>query len=142
MWQIRECEIWPPIFYTLVWMIGFFIGIFGFLDDAEGPAKLVAGAFTAYGIFILNAVIDFWVFLVKNLTFKVKPFVAYILLALGVVTFVSIWLSYLFITSGNKIIFAIVSAIMILTFFGMECVKANEQSCVEEVQGTRYKSNL
>lgn len=142
MEQIRELKIWPPVFYTLVWMIGFFIGIFGFLENAEGPIKLIVGAFTAYGIFISNALIDFWVFLVKNLAFKIKPLVAFILLCLAAKTLLSIWLSYLYIDSGSKFLFSLISIIMILSFFGMEYIKANEESCVLEIEGNRYKSNL
>lgn len=78
MEKIRQWKIWPPVFYTLVWAIGFFIGIFGFLPNTEGSLKLIVGAFTAYGIFLMNACIDFWIFLVRNLAYQVKPLVAYI----------------------------------------------------------------
>lgn len=125
-----------------MWAIGFFIGIFGFLPNTEGPLKLIVGAFTAYGIFIMNACIDFWVFLVRNLAYQVKPLVAYILLALGIVTFSTIVLSYVYVNTESMQVFTLISILMILAFFIMEYIKANEESCVIEIQGSCYKSNL
>lgn len=142
MEKIRQWKIWPPVFYTLVWTIGFFIGIFGFLQNAEGPLKLIVGAFTAYGIFLMNACIDFWIFLVRNLSYQIKPLVAYIFLALGLVTFATILLSYIYVNTESIQIFSLISALMILSFFVMEYIKANEHTCVIEIQGSCYKSNL
>ena len=140
--DVRQWKIWPPIFYTLVWMIGFFIGIFGFMEDAEGPMKLVVGAFTAYCIFLMNAFLDFWVILVKNLNLDIKPTIAYVLFGLGLMMIVSIILSYFFVHSGSSVLFIVVSAIMIISFFGMEWIKANDSYCFVEAKGKRYTSNL
>lgn len=90
----------------------------------------------------MNAFIDFWIFLVRNLAFQVKPMVAYILMTLGALTIISIVLSYIYVQTGNKYLFAAISIIMILTFFGMECIKANEETCVREIRGKDYQSNI
>lgn len=142
MSKVRQWKIWPPIFYTLVWMIGFFIGIFGFMKGAEGPLKLVVGAFTAYCIFLLNAFLDFWVILVKNLNFNIKPLIAYFLLGLGLMSLASIMLSYFFVHSGNNVLFLVVSLIMIVSFFGMEWIKANDSYCFVEAKGRQYTNKL
>lgn len=140
--DVRQLKIWPPIFYTLVWMVGFFIGIFGFMENAEGPLKLVVGAFTAYCIFLLNAFLDFWVVLVKNLNLDIKPTIAYFLFGLFIMALASIVLSYFFVHSGSDVLFVIVSAIMIISFFGMEWIKANDNYCFVETKGKQYTSNL
>ncbi len=140
--DVRQRKIWAPIFYTLVWMIGFFIGIFGFMEDAEGPMKLVVGAFTAYCIFLMNAFLDFWVLLVRNLNLDIKPAIAYVLFGLCLMVIVSIILSYFFVHSGSDVLFIVVSAIMIISFFGMEWIKANDSYCFVETKGKQYTGNL
>lgn len=140
--DVRQWKIWPPIFYTLVWMVGFFIGIFGFMENAEGPLKLVVGAFTAYCIFLMNAFLDFWVVLVRNLNLDIKPTIAYFLFGLGLMVIFSIVLSYFFVHSGDKALFIGVSAIMIISFFGMEWIKANDNYCFAEAKGKQYTSNF
>lgn len=140
--DVRQWKIWPPIFYTLVWMVGFFIGIFGFMENAEGPLKLVVGAFTAYCIFLMNAFLDFWVILVRNLNLDIKPTIAYFLFGLGLMVIISIVLSYFFVHSGSDVLFIVVSAIMIISFFGMEWIKANDSYCFVEAKGRRYTGNL
>lgn len=142
MSEMRQWKIWPPVFYTLVWMIGFFVGIFGFMENAEGSLKLVVGAFTAYSIFLLNAFLDFWIMLVNNLHLDVKPSIGYFLLGLCLMVMASIVLSSLFVRSGNDALFIIVSIIMIISFFGMEWMKANKHYCFVEAKGKKYTNNL
>lgn len=140
--DIRQWKIWPPIFYTLVWMVGFFIGIFGFMENAEGPLKLVVGAFTAYCIFLMNAFLDFWIILVRNLNLDIKPTVAYFLLGLSLMVIISIVLSYFFVQSNSDALFIVVTAIMTISYFGMEWIKANDNYCFVEAKGRRYTGNL
>ncbi|MBD5187270.1 MAG: hypothetical protein HDS94_04355 [Bacteroidales bacterium] len=140
--DVRQRNIWAPIFYTLVWMIGFFIGIFGFMEDAEGPMKLVVGAFTTYCIFLMNAFLDFWIILVRNLNLDIKPAIAYVLFGLCLMVIVSIILSYFFVHSGSDLLFMIVAVIMIISFFGMEWIKANDSYCFVEAKGKQYTGNL
>lgn len=66
MSEVRHWKIWPPIFYTLVWIIGFVVGILGILPNAEGCLKQVVGALTTYFIFLVVAFIDFRVFLYNH----------------------------------------------------------------------------
>lgn len=142
MSEIRLWKIWPPIFYTTVWTIGFIIGIFGILPNAEGCLKLVVGAFTTYFIFLVNAFIDFRLYLYNNIKFETRLTVDWIVVGVAVTFFATILLSRYFVITENKILFGIASLLMVISYFGMEWVKHNPKICFKQFSESEFRTNL
>lgn len=137
----REWRYWPPIFYTLVWIIGFLIGIFGILPNAEGPLKLVIAAFTTYLIFLVNAFIDFRIYLYSNDRYRTKPMVIWVVVAIAIFCFSSILLSHFYVITEKGELFKLASLIMILSFLAMELVKHNPRLCFVIPTGFDFTPN-
>lgn len=142
MSSLRQWKYWLPIFYTIVWIIGFLIGIFGILPGAEGSLKIVVAAFTTYFIFLVNAFIDFRVFLYRNSEYETKPMVDYIVIAIAFACFAAIILSYYYVITENAGLFGTASVVMIGSFFGMEFIKHNPALCFISPVGSDFKSNV
>lgn len=142
MSEIRQWKIWPPIFYTTVWTIGFIIGIFGILPNAEGCLKLVVGAFTTYLIFLVNAFIDFRLYLYENIKFETRLAVDWVVVGIAFTSFDSIILSRYFVITENIFLFGIASALMVISFFGMEWIKHNPKICFKQFSEREYHTNL
>lgn len=138
----HEWKYWPPIFYTMVWLAGFLIGIFGFMPDATGPMKLVVGAYTAYVIFLANAFIDYLCIIADNKGYCAKPMIANVNIIIFALTFIAIFFTYIFVNTQKNLFFFISSAIMVATFFGMEWIKHNPSICYILIKGKAYQTNL
>lgn len=142
MSSIKSWRYWPPIFYTLVWIAGFLIGIFGILPGAEGPLKIVVAAFTTYLIFLINAFIDFRIYIYDNSKYETTPMIDYIVAGIAMSCFIAIILSYYYVITNNIGLFGAASVIMIGSFFGMEMVKHNPALCFMCPAGSDFKSNV
>lgn len=142
MSSLKKWRFWPPIFYTIAWIAGFLIGIFGILPGAEGPLKIVVASFTTYFIFLINAYIDFRVYLYNNSKYETKPMIDYIVAAIAILCFAAIILSYYYVITENTGLFGAASAVMIGSFFGMEIVKHNPALCFISRVGSDFISNV
>lgn len=140
--MLRQWKYWPPVFYTLVWIIGFLIGIFGILPNVEGPLKLVIAAFTTYLIFLVNAFIDFRLYLYSNNQYKTRAMVIWVVGLIALLCFGSIILSHFYVITANMTLFELASLIMIFSFFAMEMVKHNPRICFIIPTGSDFRPNI
>lgn len=131
-----------PLLYTLVWCIGLCIGVFGLLPTADGGKRMIIAAFSVYGIFCVNSLLDILFYYLRAVKENVKPAFGYMMLFFAFAVLIVIVMSDLYLNHENVFLLIGVLLTMGISNYGMGFVKHNPSICFEEIQGKRYKSNF
>lgn len=131
-----------PLFYTLVWCSSLCIGVFGLLPRAEGVMRMIIAAFSVYSIFIVNSMIDVFLYYVKAVTKEVRPAFAWILFMLAVPVVASLFLSKLYVTNSKTIFLIGILFSMGLSHYGMGVIKHNTNICFIEDGGNVFNTRM